>query len=102
MLDANTDYEQADERLTLLFPYNIDTRPPVEETNLVNWKFQLEDDMKTIQFQDNRNQIAEVLAANDLVCDDLGSICHSDTLTLSDHIHEIVMSAISFHLMKNH
>ncbi|KNA07898.1 hypothetical protein SOVF_167600 [Spinacia oleracea] len=102
MLDANTDYEQADERLTLLFPYNIDIRPPVDETNLVNWNTQLEEDMKTIQFQDNRNHIAEVLAANDLVCDDLGSICHSDTLTLSDHIDEIVMSAITFHLMNNH
>uniref|UniRef100_A0A803MKW0 AAA+ ATPase domain-containing protein n=1 Tax=Chenopodium quinoa TaxID=63459 RepID=A0A803MKW0_CHEQI len=101
MLDANTEYEQADDRLTLLFPYNIDIRPPVDETNLVNWNSQLEEDMKTIQFQDNRNHIAEVLAANDLVCDDLGSICHADTLTLSDHIDEIVMSAISFHLMNN-
>ncbi|KAL2922120.1 ATPase family AAA domain-containing protein 1-A [Bienertia sinuspersici] len=101
MLDANTEYEQADEHLTKLFPYNIDIRPPQDETNLVNWNSQLEEDMKMIQFQDTRNHIAEVLAANDLVCDDLASICHSDTITLSDHIDEIVMSAISYHLMNN-
>ncbi|KAL2933360.1 Formin-2, partial [Bienertia sinuspersici] len=77
MLDANTEYEQADEHLTKLFPYNIDIRPPQDETNLVNWNSQLEEDMKMIQFQDTRNHIAEVLAANDLVCDDLASICHS-------------------------
>ncbi|KAL2902646.1 FERM domain-containing protein 7, partial [Bienertia sinuspersici] len=80
MLDANTEYEQADEHLTKLFPYNIDIRPPQDETNLVNWNSQLEEDMKMIQFQDTRNHIAEVLAANDLVCDDLASICHSDTI----------------------
>lgn len=100
MLDANTEYEQADERLTLLFPYNIDIKPPVDETHRVNWN-SLEEDMKMIQFQDTRNHIAEVLAANDLVCDDLNSICHADTITLSDYIDEIVMSAISFHLMNN-
>ncbi|KAL2927254.1 FERM domain-containing protein 7 [Bienertia sinuspersici] len=66
MLDANTEYEQADEHLTKLFPYNIDIRPPQDETNLVNWNSQLEEDMKMIQFQDTRNHIAEVLAANDL------------------------------------
>ncbi|KAL2922012.1 Receptor-like kinase LIP1, partial [Bienertia sinuspersici] len=66
MLDANTEYEQADEHLTKLFPYNIDITPPQDETNLVNWNSQLEEDMKMIQFQDTRNHIAEVLAANDL------------------------------------
>lgn len=101
MLDANSEYEQVDDRLTLLFPYNIDIRPPDDESNLVNWNSQLEEDMKMIQFQDTRNHIAEILAANDLVCDDLGSICHSDTITLSDHIDEVVMSAISYHLMNN-
>ncbi|XP_057525765.1 calmodulin-interacting protein 111-like [Amaranthus tricolor] len=101
MLDADTDYEEADEQLSALFPYNIDVRPPDDETHFVNWNTQLEEDMKTIQFQDTRNHISEVLAENDLVCDDLASICHSDTITLSNHIDEIVMSAISFHLMNN-
>lgn len=101
MLDAETDFRLVDEKLTMLFPYNIDIRPPEDESHLVSWNAQLEEDMKMIKFQDNKNHIAEVLAANDLVCDDLGSICHADTLTLSNHIDEIVMSAISYHLMNN-
>jgi hypothetical protein len=101
MLDPEDDCREVDERLTLLFPYNIEITPPEDETHLVSWKAQLEEDMKMIQFQDNKNHIAEVLAANDLECDDLGSICHADTMVLCTYIEEIVVSAISYHLMNN-
>uniref|UniRef100_A0A5B6Z5I0 AAA+ ATPase domain-containing protein n=1 Tax=Davidia involucrata TaxID=16924 RepID=A0A5B6Z5I0_DAVIN len=101
MLDPDDDCGEVDEKLALLFPYNIEIRPPEDETHLVSWKAQLEEDMKKIQFQDNKNHIAEVLAANDLECDGLGSICHSDTMVLSNYIEEIVVSAISYHLMNN-
>lgn len=99
MLDLDNDYREVDERLTPLFPYNIEIKPPEDETHLVSWKAQLEEDMKMIQFQDNRNHIMEVLAANNLDCDDLGSICLADTMFLSNYIEEIVVSAISHHLM---
>lgn len=100
MLDLEDDCREVDERLTLLFPYDIEIRPPEDETHLVSWRAQLEEDMKVIQFQDNKNHISEVLAENDLECDDLGSICHADTMVLSNYIEEIVVSAISYHLMK--
>lgn len=101
MLDAEDDCKEVDERLAGLFPYNIEISPPEDETHLVSWKAQLEEDMKMIQFHDNKNHIAEVLASNDLECDDLGSICHADTMVLSNYIEEIVVSAISYHLMQN-
>lgn len=101
MLDLDEDSGEVDEKLSTLFPYNIDIRPPDDETHLVSWKCQLEEDMRKIQFQDNKNHIAEVLAANDIECDDLGAICHADTMLLSDYIEEIVISAISYHLMNN-
>lgn len=101
MLNPEHDCREVDERLTLLFPYNIEIRPPEDENYLDSWKAQLEDDMKRIQFQDNKNHIAKVLAANDLECEDLGSICHADTMVLSNYIEEIVVSAISYHLMNN-
>ncbi|XP_077212438.1 uncharacterized protein LOC143847481 [Tasmannia lanceolata] len=101
MMDSGNDYEEVDERITLLFPYNIEIKPPEDETHLVSWKSQLEEDMKMIQVQDNRNHIIEVLAANDLDCDDLGSICLADTMVLSNYIEEIVVSAVSYHLMNN-
>lgn len=93
--------KDVDARLTTLFPYNIEIKPPEDENHLVSWKSQLEKDTKTIQIQDNRNHITEVLAANDLECDDLGTICLSDILVLSTYIEEIVVSAVSYHLMNN-
>lgn len=100
-LNEEDDCAQVDERLSSLFPYNIVIKPPEDETHLSSWRAQLEEDMKMLQVQDNRNRIAEVLAANDIVCDDLGSFCHADTLALSSYIEEIVVSAISYHLMNN-
>ncbi|GMI99642.1 hypothetical protein like AT4G28000 [Hibiscus trionum] len=101
MLGQEDDYREVDERLSVLFPYNIEIKPPEDENHLDSWKAKLEEDMKALQVQDNRNHIAEVLAANDLECDDLSSICHADTMVLGDYIEEIVVSAISYHLMKN-
>ncbi|KAJ6798091.1 spastin-like isoform X4 [Iris pallida] len=100
-LDADGDFKEVDEMLTALFPYNIEIKPPEDETHLVSWKSQLEEDMKKIQIQDNRNHIAEVLTANDLDCDDLSSICLADTMVLSNYVEEIVVSAVSYHLMNN-
>ncbi|EYU25172.1 hypothetical protein MIMGU_mgv1a001471mg [Erythranthe guttata] len=101
ILDTDEDSVEVNDKLSLLFSYNIEIRPPEDEARLTSWKSQLEEDIRKIQFQDNKNHIAEVLAANDLECDDLGSICHADSLFLSNYIDEIVVSAISYHLMNN-
>ncbi|KAK9143888.1 hypothetical protein Syun_013288 [Stephania yunnanensis] len=97
----DNEHGEVDERLTQIFPYNIEIRAPEDESHLNNWKSQLEEDMKKIQYQDNRNHINQVLAANDLECDDVGSICVADTMVIGDYIEEIVVSAISYHLMNN-
>ncbi|KAK1377146.1 lon protease-like [Heracleum sosnowskyi] len=99
IVDPDDDNREVDERLTSVFPYTIEIKPPEDETRLVSWKSQLEDDMKMIQHQDTRNHVMEVLAANDLDCDDLASICLEDAAILSKYIEEIVVSAISYHLM---
>ncbi|XAR70237.1 Adenosinetriphosphatase [Bertholletia excelsa] len=101
VVDPANSCQEVDERLTALFPYNIGIRPPEDENHLDSWKSRLEEDMKMIQYQDNRNHIMEVLASNDLDCDDLGSIRVADTMVLSNYIEEIVVSAISYHLMHN-
>ncbi|KAL7147405.1 hypothetical protein ABFS83_06G104800 [Erythranthe nasuta] len=101
VLELPEDSGGLNNRIALLFPYSVEIRPPEEETHLLSWRAQLEEDLKRIQFQDNKNRIAEVLAANDIECDDLGLICHADTLVLCNYIEEIVVSAISFHLMNN-
>ncbi|KAH0909543.1 hypothetical protein HID58_032864 [Brassica napus] len=57
---SSEDAHEIDEKLSAVFPYNIDIRPPDDETHLVSWKSQLERDMNMIQTQDNRNHIMEV------------------------------------------
>ncbi|GMI96237.1 DUO1-activated ATPase 1 [Hibiscus trionum] len=101
VVDLDSDYQELDERLHIVFPYNIEIKPPDEEHHLVNWKYLLEKDMNMIQTQDNKNHIMEVLSSNDLDCDDLDSICVADTMALSKYIEEVVVSAISHHLMNN-
>ncbi|XP_039690299.1 ribosome biogenesis ATPase RIX7 [Medicago truncatula] len=101
ILDSGNECKRVDEMLTSLFPYNIEIKPPEDESRLVSWKSQFEADMKKIQIQDNKNHIMEVLAANDLDCHDLDSICVADTMVLSNYIEEIIVSAISYHIMKN-
>lgn len=99
IVDPEDDYRAVDEKISSVFPYNIEIKPPEEENHLVSWQSQLEEDRRMIQFKDTKNHITEVLAANDLDCDDLDSICMEDTLALSSYIEEIVVSAISYHLM---
>lgn len=101
ILESDGDYEEVDERLSVLFPYNIEIKAPQDENHLVSWKSQLEEDMKMMQSQDNKNHIMEVLASNDLDCNDLGSICLADAMVIGNYIEEIVVSAVSYHLMHN-
>lgn len=98
LLDSDGD---VDERVSSLFPYRVDIKPPEEATDLRSWNTQMEEDTKKIQIQDNRNHIIEVLSANDLDCDDLSSICQADTMVLSNYIEEIIVSAVSYHLIHN-
>ncbi|KAA8522464.1 hypothetical protein F0562_013175 [Nyssa sinensis] len=70
---------------------------PILSAGSLNWRRML----KMIPYQDNRNHIIEVLTANDLDCNDLGTICMADTMVLGNYIEEIVVSAISYHLMNN-
>lgn len=100
-MDQGDDDKEMDERLNALFTYNIEIKPPQDENHLVSWKNQLEEDMKMIQARDNKNHIKEVLSENDVDCDDLDLICVADAMALSNYIEEIVVSAISFHLMNN-
>ncbi|KAG2310430.1 hypothetical protein Bca52824_021987 [Brassica carinata] len=99
VLESEDDYQEVSEGTSSLFPYNIEIRPPEDESQLKSWKTRLEDDMKMTKFQENKNHIAEVLSANDIQCDDLASICHADTMCLSNHIEEVVVSAITYHLI---
>ncbi|KAK1698454.1 hypothetical protein QYE76_015151 [Lolium multiflorum] len=101
LLNSDAEYNDVDAIVSGMFPYHVDIKPPEEEIHLNGWKTQMEEDAKKIQIQDNRNHIIEVLSANDLDCDDLSSICQADTMVLSNYIDEIIVSAVSYHLVHN-
>lgn len=101
ILEGDNSKSEINEKISCLFPYNIEITPPEDECHLINWKATLEEHIKDTQFQENKNHITRVLAENDLECDDLGLICHADTMFISNYIQEIVISAISHHLMRN-
>uniref|UniRef100_A0A0D3DUZ0 Ubiquitin-like domain-containing protein n=1 Tax=Brassica oleracea var. oleracea TaxID=109376 RepID=A0A0D3DUZ0_BRAOL len=56
VLVPEDDFQEVDEEVSALFPYNIEIRPHEDESQLSSWKNRLEDDMKMVQFQDNKNQ----------------------------------------------
>ncbi|CAG7893503.1 unnamed protein product [Brassica rapa] len=56
VLVPEDDIQEVAEGVSALFPYNIEIRPPEDESQLLSWKNRLEDDMKMVQFQDNKNQ----------------------------------------------
>ncbi|CAF1857087.1 unnamed protein product [Brassica napus] len=56
VLVPEDDIQEVDEGVSTLFPYNIEIRPPEDESQLLSWKNRLEDDMKMVKFQDNKNQ----------------------------------------------
>ncbi|KAH0860226.1 LOW QUALITY PROTEIN: hypothetical protein HID58_088487, partial [Brassica napus] len=56
ILVPEDDFQEVGEEVSALFPYNIEIRPHEDESQLSSWKNRLEDDMKMVQFQDNKNQ----------------------------------------------
>nr|XP_004496508.1 uncharacterized AAA domain-containing protein C16E9.10c-like [Cicer arietinum] len=92
---------EVDEKLTMLFPCNIEIKPPQDETHLKIWNAQLKKAMKETRLIDTRNHVEEVLAAHEIDCDDLNSIGDTDIVLLGNYIEEIATSAICYHLMDN-
>lgn len=96
--DLKYNCTKVNEKLTMLFPYNIEITPPQDETRLKIWKSQLKKAMKKTHLKDYTTHIAEVLAENDLYCDDLDTVDHNDMTILSNQTEEVVASAIFHHL----
>ncbi|BBN05173.1 ATPase family AAA domain-containing protein 1 [Marchantia polymorpha subsp. ruderalis] len=99
--EGHENKETIEKKLKVLFRYSISVKPPEDNVRLVSWKSQVEEDMKAIQAQDNRNRIIEVLCANNIECDDIASVGFSDTQILSNCIEEVVTAAFTYHLQHN-
>jgi hypothetical protein len=69
-------------RMREFIPYHLEVKPPENETHIHYWKRQIEEDIEIRKIRDNRNNIKEVLSANNLDHDDLSSICAIDSQIL--------------------
>ncbi|KMZ74415.1 hypothetical protein ZOSMA_129G00070 [Zostera marina] len=99
-VEEGDDCRNVDEKVRVLFPYNIEIKPPTDEYSLETWKYQVQIDKELMRVHDNRNHITKVLAENNIVCDDLGSMSYTDTDILSNYIEEILVTVISRHFIK--
>jgi hypothetical protein len=69
-------------RMREFIPYHLEVKPPENKTHIHYWKRQIEEDIEIRKIRDNRNNIKEVLSANNLDHDDLSSICAIDSQIL--------------------
>ncbi|KAJ4904343.1 Ubiquitin-like domain-containing protein [Raphanus sativus] len=56
VLVPEDNFQEVGEEVPAFFPYNVEIRQPEDKSQLLSWKNRLEDDMKMVQFQDDKNQ----------------------------------------------
>lgn len=101
-LGSDEDSYYVDDDVSDLFPFILETKPPTEDTLLVKWKTQMEEDTKKTQSQILTDLVAEALSANSLECDDLDSFDPDDDFkAIANYLEEIMAPAVSYHLMNN-
>ncbi|KAL2556690.1 AAA-type ATPase family protein [Forsythia ovata] len=85
--------------LSHLFPNKVMLQIPQDGTALLNWKQQLDRDIKTMQFQSNVDSILSVLNRNGLVCPDLENLCIKDQALTSESVEQVIGWALGHHFM---
>ncbi|KAL5069782.1 hypothetical protein RYX36_020670 [Vicia faba] len=96
--DLKDSYTEINEKLTMLFPYNIEIKPPQDKAHLKIWTEQLKKAMEKTSLEDKATHIAEVFAKNGIDYNILHSVSGTDMMLLSKHTEEIVASTIFYHL----
>lgn len=88
-------------QLTKLLPNKISIHLPQDETQLLEWKQQLDRDVETLKARSNILSIRTFLTRNGLECSDLERICIKDQGLTSENVDKIVGFALSHHLQHN-
>ncbi|CAI8604397.1 unnamed protein product [Vicia faba] len=96
--DLKDNCTEINEKLSMLFPYNIEIKPPQDKAHLKIWTEQLKKAMEKTSLEDKTTGIAEVFAKNGIDCNILDSVSGTDMMLLSKHTEEIVASTIFYHL----
>ncbi|KAL2540504.1 AAA-type ATPase family protein [Abeliophyllum distichum] len=91
--------ETPKKELSHLFPNKVTLQIPRDGTALLNWKQQLDRDIKTMQFRYNVDSIHSVLNRNGLVCPDLENLCVKDQALTSESVEQVIGWALVHHFM---
>ncbi|KAK3040635.1 hypothetical protein RJ639_026956 [Escallonia herrerae] len=98
--DRGKEIPKATKLLTKLFPNKVTIHLPQEESLLVNWKHQLDQDAETLKMKGNLNNLRTVLSRSGLECDGLETLCLKDQLLTNESAEKVVGWALSHHLMQ--
>ncbi|KAL6563852.1 hypothetical protein OROGR_002811 [Orobanche gracilis] len=86
-------------QLTRLFPNKVAIQIPQDETEMVDWKQQLDRDVETMKSQSNIGNIRSVLNRLNLDCPTLDTLCIKDQALTSESVERIIGWALSHHFM---
>ncbi|KAG0472157.1 hypothetical protein HPP92_016703 [Vanilla planifolia] len=96
--ERSKEIPKATKQLAKLFPNRVSVQIPQDETQLLDWKHQLERDVETLKAKSNIASIRSFLAHNGLDCNDLERICIKDQALTNESVDKIVGFALSYHL----
>lgn len=88
-------------QLIRLFPNKVTIQLPQDESQLSDWKRQLDLDVETLKEKANIVNIRSVLNRNGLECLDLETLSLKDQALTSENVEKVVGWALSYHLMHN-
>ncbi|GAA0151059.1 hypothetical protein LIER_09860 [Lithospermum erythrorhizon] len=88
------------EQLSRLFPNEVTIKVPQDEELLLDWKQQLDRDMRTLQSQANTVLIRSVLNRFRIRCTDLEMLCIKDQALTSEEVEKII-GWMHYHHFKN-
>ncbi|BBN12403.1 ATPase family AAA domain-containing protein 1 [Marchantia polymorpha subsp. ruderalis] len=98
MEDYKGDGPKASKMLVKLFPTKLQLQPPQDETLLIEWNRQLEQDTEKLKAEANRQHLRMVMGASSVECSDLSSIDIRTHILTHDMSEKVVGWGISHHL----
>ncbi|GAQ79721.1 AAA-type ATPase [Klebsormidium nitens] len=85
--------------LEKLFPSKIKIQPPQKDSELHEWKKQIEKDVATLKAESNRGVIQKVLRESNVGCEQLAALEVKDQILSPDQAQKVVAWAASHYLM---
>ncbi|XP_047270519.1 peroxisome biosynthesis protein PAS1 [Capsicum annuum] len=101
MHDKGKRSERTNKFLMKLFPNKVVIHMPQDETLLLTWKQQLDQDVDTLRMKENFNSLQRVLSRIGLECSGLETLCFKDQNFSVKSAEKVVGWALSHHLMQN-